>query len=308
MLLRSFSFTKEAQSPSIVMLMAAKIDIKKQRILVTGGSGTVGRNVIKELIKRGAKNIISISRDENLIKQAESEVGSSAVTFKLGDITDTQLISRLLQDTGIVIHTAAIKHVSLAEQNPREAHRINIVGLLNLLDNSATIKRFVHISSDKAIGVVNCYGATKLLGEYLVRESNGLYQDNKYFIIRCPNILGSRGSVLDVWKQSLAKSNKIKITDPDMTRYFILPREAAEFIVDITVANDLDQNETYYPVDLTHKFLLSDLADVFISLFGNKNSKIEVMGAMPGEKKHEDYIKDVELTPKGKLSKLVASI
>lgn len=285
-----------------------KIDFNKQRILVTGGSGTVGRNVIKELIKRGAKNIISISRDENLIKQAESEVASSAVTFKLGDITDTQLISRLLQDVDIVIHTAAIKHVSLAEQNPREAHRINIVGLLNLLDNSAQIKRFVHISSDKAIGVVNCYGATKLLGEYLVRESNGLYHDNKYFIIRCPNILGSRGSVLDVWKQSLIKSNKIKITDPDMTRYFILPREAAEFIVDITVADDLDQNETYYPVDLTHKFLLSDLAGVFISLYGNKNSKIEVMGVMPGEKKHEDYIQDVELTKKAELQSLIASI
>ncbi len=288
--------------------MAGKIDLKKQKILVTGGSGTVGRNVIKQLINRGAKEIISISRDENLIKQAENEVGSNAkVSFKLGDITDTQLISRLLQDVDMVIHTAAIKHVSLAEQNPRETHRINVAGLLNLLDNSSHIKRFIHISSDKAIGVVNCYGASKLLGEYLVRETNSLYPGNKYLIIRCPNILGSRGSVLDMWKSQLKKSNLIKITDPEMTRYFITPAEAAKFIVDVATMSNPDPGNIYYPLKLTHKFLLKDLAEVFISLFG-KNSKLEIMGALPGEKKHEDYIEDVKLSSQNELKKLVQTI
>lgn len=288
--------------------MFKKIDLKKQKILVTGGSGTVGRNVIKELIKRGAKEIISISRDENLIKQAETEVGThSKVSFKLGDITDTQLVSRLLQDVDMVIHTAAIKHVSLAEQNPRETHRINVVGLLNLLDNSFNIKRFIHISSDKAIGVVNCYGASKLLGEYLVRETNSLYPENKYFIVRCPNILGSRGSVLDMWKVQLGKNNLIKITDPEMTRYFITPSEAAKFIIDVATKSELDPKNIYYPLELTHKFLLRDLAEVFISLYG-KNSIIEIIGALPGEKKHEDYIEDVKLSSRAELKKLIQAI
>lgn len=285
--------------------MALKvIDIKKQKFLVTGGSGTVGRNVIKELLKRGAKEIISISRDENLIKQAENEIGvDKRISFKLGDITDIQLVSRLAKDVDIVINTAAIKHVSLAEKNPRETHRINIVGLLNLLDNTSNISKFIHISSDKAIGVVNCYGASKLLGEYLVRESNSLYGRSQYFIIRCPNVLGSRGSVLDMWKAQLEKENKIKITDPEMTRYFITPKDAAQFIVDVSTKSESNTDKIYYPLDKTHKFLLKDLAEVFISLYGDKNSKIEIMGVQPGEKKHEDYIDDVPLSSKSELEK-----
>ncbi|MFX0212199.1 MAG: SDR family NAD(P)-dependent oxidoreductase, partial [Candidatus Hodarchaeota archaeon] len=177
------------------------VNIKKAKILVTGGSGSLGRNIIKVLLSKGAKKIVSLSRDENVVKEAELEIGRSPVQFKLGDITDHQVITRLLKDVDVVFHLAALKHVSLAEQNPREAHRINVVGLLNLLDNSASVKRFVHISSDKAIGVINCYGATKLLGEYLVRESNELYPGNKYVIVRCPNLLASRGSVINIWKQ-----------------------------------------------------------------------------------------------------------
>ncbi len=282
-------------------------DIEKTKFFVTGGSGSLGRSIIKSLLKKGAKNIISISRDENLIRQAELEIGSSPVKFKLGDITDTQLVSRLMKDVDVVFNTAAIKHVSLAEKNPREAHRINIVGLLNLLDNSQSVKRFIHISSDKAIGVVNCYGATKLLGEYLVRESNELYNNGKYVIIRCPNILGSRGSVLEIWKQQAAKDKEIKITDPEMTRYFITPEEAADFIVEVGLDEDTDPDKIYYPLKNTHKFLLKDLAEVFVETVGN-HLEIKVTGAMPGEKKHEDYIEDVGFSSKEELKKLLSNI
>lgn len=283
-------------------------NIAKIRFLVTGGSGSLGRNIIKVLLERGAQNIISISRDENLIKEAEAEIRSPQVQFKLGDIGDPKLISRLLKDVDIVFHTAALKHVSLAEQNPREFHKVNVTALLNLLDNSATVKCFVHISSDKAIGVINCYGATKLLGEYLVRETNKIYKGNKYIIVRCPNFLGSRGSVLDVWKTQLAKENKIKITDPDMTRYFITLPDAAKFIIQIALQKNIDTSKIYYPLKYTKKFALLDLAEAFINVFGNKNTKIEITGALPGEKKHEDYIEDVKLTPKVELKKLLKNL
>lgn len=281
------------------------MDIKNTRFLVTGGSGSLGRNTIKLLLEMGATRIISISRDENLIKDAEAEINSKDVQFRLGDISDANLIPRLLKDIDVVFHTAALKHVSLAEQNPREFHKVNVIALLNLLDNSRNVKRFVHISSDKAIGVINCYGATKLLGEYLVRETNKIYKDNKYIIVRCPNFFGSRGSVLDIWKDQLQKRNKIKLTDPDMTRYFITLEDAAKFIIDIALQKNSNTNTIYYPLKYTKKFALLDLAKAFISVFGNKNTKIETTGALPGEKKHEDYIKDVELTPKEKLEKLL---
>lgn len=280
-------------------------NVKRTSFLVTGGSGSLGRNIIKVLLKKGAINIISISRDENLIKGAEVEIGSSAVQFRLGDINDPILIPRLLKDIDVVFHTAALKHVSLAEQNPREFHKINVQALLNLLDNSSYVKRFIHVSSDKAIGVINCYGGTKLLGEYLVRETNKLYNGNKYIVVRCPNFLGSRGSVLDVWKTQLAKDNKIKVTDPGMTRYFVTLPDAAGFIVKIALQKNLDADKIYYPLRYTRKFALGDLAKAFVEVSGNKDTKIEVIGALPGEKKHEDYIQDAKLVSKEELKDLL---
>lgn len=272
-----------------------KINLRTDKFIVTGGSGSFGRNIIKELLLRGAKNIVSISRDENLVKQAQLDINSPLVKFKLGDITDKATIQNLMKDADVVFHAAAIKHVSLAEENPREAYRVNILGLLNLLDASSHVKRFVHISSDKAIGVMNCYGATKLLGEYLVNESNNLYNKDTYIVTRCPNLLGSRGSVTDVWTQQLKKNNKIRITDPEMTRYFVTLTDAAKFLVDIGLSGSTKADKKYYPLEFTKKYRLGDLAEAFIKVMGDKNSKIEVTGATPGEKKHEDYISDVSL-------------
>lgn len=283
-------------------------DFKKIRFLVTGGSGSLGRNIIKALLEKGAKNIVSISRDENLIKDAEAEINSKDVQFRLGDIDDVVFIPRLMKNVDVVFHTAALKHVSLAEQNPREFHRVNVTALLNLLDNSQNVKRFLHISSDKAIGVINCYGATKLLGEYLVRETNKIYSGNKYIIIRCPNFLGSRGSVLDIWRGQLNRANKIKVTDLGMTRYFITLPDAAKFIVQIALQTNPNTDTIYYPLKYTKKFALKDLAEAFLEVFGNKDSQIEEIGPLPGEKRHEGYIKDVKLTPKSELKKLLRKL
>ena len=273
-----------------------KIDIKKTRFLVTGGSGSFGRSIIKKLLSLGAQNIVSISRNEDLIRQAQREVNSPFVNFKLGDITDRAMIENLMKDIDVVFHAAAIKHVSLAEKNPRETYRVNVLGLINLLDSSSSLKRFVHISSDKAIGVMNCYGATKLLGEYLAKESNDIYNNNTYLIIRCPNLLGSRGSVTDVWMDQLRKNNKITITDPEMTRYFVSLPDAGDFVVNLGLS-DSDVKKIHYPLKYTKKYKIKDLAEAFLKVNGNKNSKIKIIGAFPGEKQHEDSIGDLPLTP-----------
>ncbi|MEK6927126.1 MAG: SDR family NAD(P)-dependent oxidoreductase [Nanoarchaeota archaeon] len=286
--------------------LQSKKDLSETSFLITGGSGSLGRNIIKRLLEIGARNIVSISRDENVIKEAEHEIGSPFVKFKIGDITDKEFIVQTMKGVDIVFHTAAIKHVSMAEQNPRETYRVNIVGLLNILNSSADIKKFIHVSSDKAIGVMNCYGATKLLGEYLVKESNSLYHNNAYIITRCPNLLGSRGSVLDVWNRQLAKDNVITLSDPDMTRYFITLSDAASFLVDIALNDNTDNNVIHYPLTTTKKFRVKDLAEAFIKTHGNSQSKIKITGALPGEKKHEDYISDVPLLPARELSKILS--
>ena len=273
-----------------------RIDVKKTKFLITGGSGSFGRNIIKKLLAIGATNIISISRDENLIKQAEREIGSNLVKFKIGDITHQETIENIMKEVDVVFHAAALKHVSLSEQNPRETYRVNVLGLLNLLNASSSVKRFIHISSDKAIGVMNCYGATKLLGEYLVKESNDLHNKNTYIITRCPNLLGSRGSVTDIWSGQLSKYNKITITDPDMTRYFVTLSDASDFILDVGLYDTLDSGKIYYPMKYTKKYKLGDLAEAFLKINGNKNSSVEIIGASPGEKKHEDYMSDVPLS------------
>ncbi|MBU0534990.1 SDR family NAD(P)-dependent oxidoreductase [Patescibacteria group bacterium] len=271
------------------------LPIKNTRFLITGGSGSLGRNIIKRLLDLGAEKILSISRDEGLIKEAENEINSSFVRFKLGDIADKELIANAMKDIDVVFHTAAIKHVSLAEQNPREAHRVNILGLLNILNSSQLIKRLIYVSSDKAINVTNCYGATKLLAEYLVKESVDLYSGTTFIIARCPNLLGSRGSVLPLWEQQLKKDNKIKITDPEMTRYFINIPDAAKFLVDVGLATNPDSSKIFYPLEYTKKFKLKSLAQAFLKVRGNKYSSIETIGASPGEKKHEDYIANCPL-------------
>src|SRR3989338_9677342 len=284
-----------------------RIDVINTKFLITGGSGSLGRNIIKKLLSDGATNIISVSRDEALITQARIDIDSPFVKFKLGDITHKETVENLMKGVDVIFHAAAIKHVSLAEQNPREAYRVNVLGLINLLDSSSSVKRFIHISSDKAIGVMNCYGATKLLGEYLVDESNNLYNKNTYFVTRCPNLLDSRGSVTDIWAQQLKKFNKIMVTDPEMTRYFVTLKDAANFVVNLGLSGNITTDKKHYPLNYTKKYKLEDLATAFLKIKGNKNSKIEITGATSGEKSHEDYIEDVPLCTISELISIIKS-
>jgi len=283
------------------------VNFKGKRILVTGGSGSLGRAIISELLKLGATEIISLSRDEGLIKSAEMEIPSSKVTFRVGDIRDKETILKLLKNIDIVYHTAAMKHVGLAEKYPREVVQTNIIGLLNLLDASENVSRLINISSDKAIGVVNCYGATKLLQEYLVSETNTLYK-GAFVNVRFPNLFDSRGSVLDRWRIEVLKKNTVTITDHTMTRYFILLSDAAEFVVETSLLSSIDPKKVYFPKKGIKKFNLGELAEAFVEVFGNSKTKIVETGALPHEKIHEEYLPYIRLCKKEELVKILEHI
>lgn len=283
------------------------MNIKNKKILITGGSGSLGRALINELLKRDAGEIISMSRDEGLIKHAEGEITSNKVTFRVGDIKDKETIAKVLRGADIVYHTAAMKHVGLAEKYPREVIATNIFGLLNLLDSSENVSRFINISSDKAIGVVNCYGATKLIQEYLVRETNSLYKGS-FINIRFPNLFDSRGSVIDRWKQEVLKNNTVTITDPNMTRYFILLTDAARTVVETSLLPALDYGKIYFPKTGVKKFRVGDLAEVFVKVFGNEKTKIKEIGAGKWEKIHEEYLPYVHLCKKEELEGILKNL
>lgn len=281
--------------------------ISKQHIVVTGGSGSLGRHLIRELLRRGAKHIISLSRDEGLIKEAKEWIKSSLVQFVIGDVSDPKQLSRILKGADIVFHAAALKDVSNAEKYPREILKVNIGGITNLLDHAENLKRFIHVSSDKAIGVMNCYGASKLLAEYLVSETNDIYQ-GKFLNIRCPNFLGSRGSVLDIWRRQVIHRNKIEITDPEMTRFFITLPDAAKFIVETGLKPNVSSETTYYPLEYTKKFRLGDLGKAFVKIYGDNKTKIVTTGKRHGEKIHEDYVSNVALLNVRELETIIRSL
>ena len=267
----------------------------------------MGRHLIRELIHQGAKNIISISRDEGLIKEAREWLNSSSVQFVIGDVSDSKLMARILKGTDLIFHTAALKDVSNAEKYPREILKVNIGGIINLLDHAEHLKRFVHISSDKAMGVMNCYGASKLLAEYLVSETNTMYP-GKFLNIRCPNFLGSRGSVLDIWRRQIRRRNQIEITDPDMTRFFITLPDVAKFIVGVGIKQNVSPETIYYPLEYTKKFRLGDLGKAFIRIYGDNKTKIHTTGKRHGEKIHEDYVSNVKPLAVGELERIIRSL
>lgn len=281
--------------------------LKDKKILITGGSGSLGKGLIKELLKYPVKQIVSLSRDEGLIKEVRQEISSNKVLFEIGDICDVKKVQHVLKGVDIVFHTAALKHVGIAEKFPREVLRVNILGLLNVLENAEGVSRFIYTSSDKAISPINCYGSSKLFAEYLVRDTNNYY-NGKFLNVRCPNLLGSRGSVIDLWKKQMQQENVITITDPQMTRYYITIPESAKFYVSLAKTENPDIAKVYYPKENIGKFRLGDLAQAFIAVFGNKKTKIITLGPVPGEKIYEDYLCRVNLSTLAKLKKILANL
>jgi FlaA1/EpsC-like NDP-sugar epimerase len=207
----------------------------------------------------------------------------------IGDIKDIDSVKYALKDVDTVMHLAAMKHIDLCEANPSEAININVNGTKNLLDNFKG-KKFIAMSTDKAVEPLGCYGATKLLMEKLVLERARSDTSKKYSIVRSGNIFGSSGSVIEKWQQQIKNNNKITITDPEMTRFFTDVDSLVRFM--ISVLENSESEKIYIPYQKVIK--LKDLAHCVIDLFGDANTKIEVMGLRKGERPDEKLFFDGE--------------
>lgn len=259
-------------------------------ILITGGTGSFGKEFTKLLLKKEAfDKIIIYSRDEHKQEQMASELnGHESLRFFIGDVRDKDRLRLALQECTHVVHAAALKVVPTGEYNPIEFIKTNIDGARNLVEimceQGRTFGRVIALSTDKAVAPINLYGATKLCMEKLVIAANNLVgrKDIKFNVVRYGNVANSNGSVIPKFKECWLTSDRFPVTDTRMTRFWITLDEAVEFV--FNRLNTVDTGNVYIP-DMP-SFNILDLVGAFQN--GNVyDCDFTVIGVRPGEKIHE---------------------
>ena len=261
-------------------------EFKNKTLLITGGTGSLGKSLINELLKKkyALKKIIIYSRDE--LKQHELKIlyptkKYPSLRFFIGDIRDRERLSFALRDTDIVIHAAALKQVESSEYNPFEFVKTNVTGTQNVVDAclSSNVKKAILVSTDKAVAPANLYGATKLCAEKIFISSDNIKGKQKiaFAVVRYGNVLGSRGSVLHEFiKQK--KNGKFFITDLEMTRFDMKLEQSVNFVINSTLI--AKGGEIFVPK--LPSFYIKDLAKAICA-----KTALKEIGAKPGEKIHE---------------------
>ena len=210
---------------------------KNKNILITGGTGSFGRRFIETCLKKyNPKKIVVYSRDE--LKQSEmaSEYKSEKLRFFIGDVRDSKRLEFAMEGIDYVIHAAALKQVDAAEYNPMECIKTNIFGAENVVSASINkgINKVIALSTDKASDPINLYGATKLTSDKIFTSSNNIVGNKsiKFSVVRYGNVIGSRGSVIPIFKNLIKKKNNfLPITHEKMTRFWISLDDAVEFVI-----------------------------------------------------------------------------
>ncbi len=255
-----------------------------KNILVTGGTGSFGKKFIETVLKRfKPSKLIVFSRDE--LKQAEMSrvFNAPCMRYFIGDVRDESRLHRALNGVDIIIHAAALKHVPVAEYNPFEAVKTNVIGAENIINMAIDngVDRVVALSSDKAVNPVNMYGATKLCADKMFVASNHYSAGKTRFsVVRYGNVLGSRGSVVPLYRE-LRKTGKIPITDARMTRFWITLDQGVELV--LKSLEIMAGGEIFVPKIPSMK--ITDLAEAMAP-----ECKKEFVGIRPGEKLHEVLI------------------
>ena len=269
------------------------MSLKGKKILLTGGSGTLGRALTKKLLDLDVDTIRIFSRDEGKQVRMAAEMTDHRLRFIIGDVRDRDRVIFAMEDIDVVFHIAALKQVPVAEYNPFEAVKTNVIGSQNVIEAcmAREVEFAVAISSDKAVSPLNTYGATKLLMEKIFTAAN-FYKGTRKTIFTCVrygNVMGSRGSVIPQFIDSIRNSSSITITDPNMTRFNITLSQALNFIL-----NSMSKaigGEIFVPK--LDAYRLSDLAKAIINIF-NKNTVVNYTSIRQGEKMHESLINESE--------------
>ena len=268
---------------------------KDKTILITGGTGSLGRALTKKLLEEKPEAIRIFSRNESKQIEMESEFNDSRLRFFMGDVRDSERLFSALEDVDIVFHAAALKHVPKIEYNPFESIKTNVIGSQNVIDNSLrqNVEKVICVGTDKAVSPLNTYGATKLLMEKLfVSANNYINRDKhrtKFVAVRYGNVLGSSGSVIPKFINLIKNNKPITITDMNMTRFTITMNKALEFILNASATGK--GSEIFIPKLKSYDMstLIASLGEIFGEI------KQDVIGIRPGEKLHETLINHDEI-------------
>jgi len=265
-----------------------------KKVLITGGTGSLGKALTKKLLETEVDTIRIYSREELKQIQMQSELNDKRLRFLIGDVRDKERLQRALEDINIVIHTAALKHVPVAEYNPFEAVKTNVYGSQNLVEAclDKDVELALAVGTDKAVSPFNTYGATKLLMERLFLSANNYkgYHKIKFVCVRYGNVLGSRGSIVPTFLNQIKNGKKITLTDPNMTRFNITMTEALDLILR-TLKNCVG-GEIFVPKLKAYK--TGEIKDAIVELLNAKND-VERIPVRPGEKYHESLISKDEI-------------
>ena len=268
---------------------------ENKKILITGGTGSLGTALTKRLLNLNVDTVRIYSRNESKQILMESEILDDRIRYLIGDVRDLPRLEKALEGIDIVFHAAALKHVPVIEYNPFEAIKTNVLGTQNLIDAclKENVETVVGIGTDKAVSPLNTYGATKLLMEKLLTTAQNYLDIDKYktkfLAVRYGNVLGSSGSVLPKFVSQIKKKQKITITDPNMTRFSLTMDEALDFILKSTSIGK--GTEVFVPK--LKAYSINGLKESLFELLENTGEKI--ISLRPGEKMHETLLNSDEL-------------
>ncbi len=273
---------------------------KNKIILVTGGCGSIGSQIVKQLLSFNPKTIRIFERSESAHFRLNQEIKSDKIRNFVGDVCDAERVYRAMDGVHVVFHAAAMKHVPLCEYNPFEAVKTNIIGTQNLVDAARKhhVERFVSISTDKAVNPTSTMGATKLLGEKIVTNaaiSSGKGK-TKFCCVRFGNVLASSGSVIPVFEKQIKEGNTVTITSNEMTRFFMGIDDAVRLVLK---ASELARQGEIFILKM-NALKVIDLAEVIVEELAPRHGKdpkkikYKIIGLRPGEKLHEPLITEEE--------------
>ncbi|PEF73950.1 hypothetical protein CON94_17545 [Bacillus pseudomycoides] len=279
--------------------------ITGKTILVTGAGGSIGSELCRQVMKFKPGKIVLLGHGENSIYTIEMELrslykDSIEITTEIADVQDRNKMFEVMKKHNpyIVYHAAAHKHVPLMERNPEEAVKNNIIGTKNVAEASATfgINTFVMVSTDKAVNPTSVMGATKRIAEMIVQHMDTV-SNTRFVAVRFGNVLGSRGSVIPLFKKQIQKGGPVTVTHPDMIRYFMTIPEASRLVIQ---AGSLAKGGEIFVLDMGEPVKIVDLAKNLIKLSGYQVEDIGIKfsGIRPGEKLFEELLTDNEVHEK----------